>query len=121
MNQKIVSENKTVTENPIVIKDAAITKVKELMKKENNDKLLLRFQAQPGGCSGYQYGLGFDESVTAEDRCFTIQDVKMVVDKESLPHLKGTTIDYVDGLQGSGFKFTNPNAKSTCGCGKSFC
>lgn len=110
-----------MNENPIVITDAAITKVKELMAKEGNPKLILRFEVQPGGCSGYQYGLGFDEAVTAEDESFTINGVNMVVDKQSLSHLKGTHLDYVDGLQGSGFKFTNPNAKSTCGCGKSFC
>ena len=109
----------TVTENPIVITDAAITKVKELLKKEGKD-LVLRFQVQPGGCSGYQYGLGFDDAITAEDESFTINGVKMVVDKQSLPHLKGMTVDHVDGFQGAGFKFTNPNAKSTCGCGKSF-
>ncbi|HLD05423.1 MAG TPA: iron-sulfur cluster assembly accessory protein [Candidatus Nanoarchaeia archaeon] len=112
----------TLTENLIVVTDSAIIKIKELISKEPNaDKLLLRFQAQPGGCSGYQYGLGFDDAATAEDQCFMIQGVNIAIDKQSLQHLKGTHLDYVDGLQGSGFKFTNPNAKSTCGCGKSFC
>ncbi len=121
MNQNTVNENQTVTQSPIVITEAALAKVKEFLAKENNPKLVLRFQVQPGGCSGYQYGLGFDDAITAEDESFTINGVPMVVDKQSMPHLKGTQVDYLDGFQGSGFKFTNPNAKSTCGCGKSFC
>ena len=108
-------------ETPLDVTSAAITKIKELLKKENKEGLMLRVQVAPGGCSGYQYGLGFDDETTAEDKTFTVDGVTVCVDKQSLSHLEGTRLDFIDGLQGSGFKFSNPNAKSTCGCGKSFC
>ncbi len=109
-----------VTEAPLIVTKNAASKIKELMKKEKKKDVVLRVQVVPGGCSGYQYGLGFDDTATKEDETFSVQDIKMCVDKQSLSHLKGTTLDYADGFQGAGFKFNNPNAKSTCGCGKSF-
>jgi len=109
-----------IMETPLTITETAIVKIKELIKKEKKKNVLLRVQVMPGGCSGYQYGLGFDDTVTKEDETFTVESVKICVDKQSLSHLKGTTLDYIDGFQGAWFKFTNPNAKSTCGCGKSF-
>jgi len=79
----------------------------------------LRFFVEDGGCSGLQYGMAFDEA-KADDAAFESEGVGIVVDPRSLVHLDGTTIDFDDGLQGRGFEIRNPNARSTCGCGKSF-
>ena len=79
----------------------------------------LRLRVVGGGCSGFAYDLYFDQ-VTEMDRTFDSHGVKLVVDQMSLQYLAGTTVDYVEGLQGAGFKFGNPNVKSTCGCGSSF-
>ncbi len=79
----------------------------------------LRLKVQGGGCSGFAYDLYFDQPQEV-DQTFESQGVRMVCDQMSLMYLVGTEIDYVESVQGSGFKFTNPNVKSTCGCGSSF-
>jgi iron-sulfur cluster assembly accessory protein len=79
----------------------------------------LRVSVENGGCSGMQYGLSFDDSREG-DAAFESEGEPIVIDSVSLPHLQGTSIDFDDGLQGRGFEIRNPNAKSTCGCGKSF-
>jgi iron-sulfur cluster insertion protein len=79
----------------------------------------LRVLVESGGCSGFQYGMSFDEP-KAEDTHFTSEGVEMVVDPSSLAYLDGSAIDFDDGLHGKGFEIKNPNAQSTCGCGKSF-
>ena len=79
----------------------------------------LRLKVQGGGCSGFAYDLYFDQPVDT-DQAFESQGVRMVCDQMSLMYLVGTEIDFVESVQGSGFKFTNPNVKSTCGCGSSF-
>ena len=79
----------------------------------------LRLFVESGGCSGLQYGMSFDEA-KADDASFESEGVRIVVDPKSLPHLDGTTVDFDDGLHGKGFEIRNPNAHSTCGCGKSF-
>ncbi len=79
----------------------------------------LRVSVENGGCSGMQYGMSFDE-VKAGDAAFESEGVPMLVDPASLAHLQGVSIDFDDGLHGKGFEIRNPNAKSTCGCGKSF-
>ena len=79
----------------------------------------LRLFIETGGCSGMQYGMSFD-AVKAGDATFESEGVPIVVDPKSLEHLDGTTIDFDDGLHGKGFEIKNPNAHSTCGCGKSF-
>src|SRR5208283_2194023 len=79
----------------------------------------LRLFIESGGCSGLQYGMSFDEP-RADDAAFESEGVGIVVDPKSLPHLDGTTIDFDDGLHGKGFEIHNPNAHTTCGCGKSF-
>lgn len=80
----------------------------------------IRARILGGGCSGFRYDLFFDEDKTDTDQIFTDKEVSIIVDMMSYQYLEGTTIDYVDGLTGAGFKFVNPNAKSTCGCGSSF-
>ncbi len=99
-------------------------KAAEMVKKIQADENIeagygLRLRVVGGGCSGFAYDLYFDQ-VTEMDRTFESHGVKLVVDQMSLQYLAGTTVDYVEGLQGAGFKFGNPNVKSTCGCGSSF-
>lgn len=98
----------------------AAEKVLEIRKEEDiEDTMGLRLRVVGGGCSGFSYDLYFDEK-TAMDVSFSQNGVEMVVDQMSLMYLDGTTVDYVEGLMGAGFKFNNPNVTSTCGCGSSF-
>src|SRR5215470_14111952 len=99
---------------------SSVSKVNEIRDAEAIEATMaLRLRVVGGGCAGFSYDLYFDEP-TEVDRQFVIQDVKVVVDEMSLMYLVGTEIDYVEGLQGAGFKFNNPNVKTTCGCGSSF-
>jgi len=98
----------------------AAEKVLEIRKAEGiEDDMVLRLRVIGGGCSGFSYDLYFDPK-NDMDRELTSSGVRIVVDQMSLMYLVGTEIDYVEGLAGAGFKFHNPNVKSTCGCGSSF-
>jgi iron-sulfur cluster assembly accessory protein len=98
----------------------AAEKVKAIRAEEKIEEGFgLRLKVMGGGCSGFSYDLFFDQP-QASDQTFESQGVRMVCDQMSLMYLVGTEIDYVESVQGSGFKFTNPNVKSTCGCGSSF-
>jgi len=98
----------------------AADKVREIRKEENiEDSYALRLKVMGGGCSGFSYDLYFDQPQDT-DRKFELHGVAMIVDEMSLMYLAGTEVDYVEGLHGAGFKFNNPNVKSTCGCGSSF-
>ena len=109
------------TETLIDLTPLAAEKVKELMAAEPDaESLVLRVAIQGGGCSGFQYGLGFDSGVAEGDHELTLEGVRVVVDPFSAPYLQGAKIDYLNGLQESGFKIDNPNAVSSCGCGHSF-
>lgn len=104
----------------ITLTELAATKVKEIRVAENiPDEQALRVKVNGGGCSGFVYDLFFDKPQDS-DLKFNIYDVAVVVDNMSIMYLDGTSIDYVDGLQGAGFKFNNPQTKSTCACGSSF-
>ena len=106
--------------NIVQITELAAQKVSEIRSAEEiEDELALRLRVVGGGCAGFSYDLYFDEK-TPMDKEFTVHGVRVVVDQMSLMYLMGTTIDYVEGLQGAGFKFNNPNVKATCGCGSSF-
>lgn len=98
----------------------AAAKVMELMAEEGNPDLKLRVFVTGGGCSGFQYGFTFDETVAEDDTVLEKLGVKLLVDSMSYQYLAGATIDYEDGLAGSQFVIKNPNATSTCGCGSSF-
>jgi iron-sulfur cluster assembly accessory protein len=99
----------------------AAAKVKELMAEEpEGGTLVLRVAIQGGGCSGFQYGLGFDTAPAEGDEILEQEGVRVVVDPFSAPYLQGATIDFLTGLQESGFKIENPNATASCGCGHSF-
>jgi iron-sulfur cluster assembly accessory protein len=107
-------------ESMVHITSVAAAKVNEIREAEAIESTqALRLRVVGGGCAGFSYDLYFDD-VTEVDRQFEITGVKVVVDEMSLMYLIGTEIDYVEGLQGAGFKFNNPNVKSTCGCGSSF-
>ncbi|OOH85723.1 iron-sulfur cluster insertion protein ErpA [Pasteurellaceae bacterium 15-036681] len=105
---------------PLIFTDAAAKKVKTLIEGEDNPNLRLRVYITGGGCSGFQYGFTFDDQVNEGDLTIENQNVGLVVDPMSLQYLIGGTVDYVEGLEGSRFMVTNPNASSTCGCGSSF-
>ena len=105
---------------PVTLTDSATAKVAELIAQEGNDQLVLRVAVRPGGCSGYSYDMFFDSEVADEDVVRSFGAVRVAVDPESAEMLKGSTLDYQDGLQGAGFHLTNPNATRTCGCGSSF-
>ncbi len=106
--------------NGIFLSEAAAKKVQELLNADNKKGWGIHIGVLPGGCSGYSYDLYFTEKADDGDTTFEHFGVKCFVDKESLAMLNGTTVDFVDGLMGSGFKFNNPNQQSGCGCGKSF-
>ncbi len=103
----------------LTITDNAAGKIQELAKEEEN-VLGLRVYVKGGGCSGYQYGMAFESSLSDDDTVIEKDDIKVILDSQSAPFLNGAEIDYIDSLQGSGFSVKNPNAKKTCGCGSSF-
>jgi iron-sulfur cluster insertion protein len=104
----------------ITITEKAAAKVKEIRTSEGLDGQGLRLRVVGGGCSGFQYDLYFDEKPTEIDRVVDLLGVTLFIDPMSYQYVDGTEIDYVEGAYGAGFKFGNPNVKSTCGCGSSF-
>lgn len=105
---------------PLIFTHTAAEKVKTLISEEENPNLKLRVYITGGGCSGFQYGFTFDEKVNDGDLVIENAGVALIVDPMSLQYLIGATVDYSEGLEGSRFVVTNPNASSTCGCGSSF-
>jgi iron-sulfur cluster insertion protein len=108
------------TNAPLVFTSAAAGKVAQLIEEEGNPNLMLRIYIQGGGCSGFQYGFTFDETVNEGDEQIVTDGVKLLVDPMSMQYLMGAEIDYTEGLQGAQFVIRNPNASTTCGCGSSF-
>ena len=106
---------------PITLTPTAVVKVKELIVDAAADEeLALRVAVKSGGCSGFNYDKYFDSEFAADDIVREFDGVKVSVDASSAELLKGSTLDFQDGLQGAGFHITNPNATRTCGCGNSF-
>ena len=111
----------TVEDTLVTLTESAATKIKQLMAEEPaGEAEVLRVAIQGGGCSGFQYGLGFDSGVVDGDLELDQHGVRVVVDPFSAPYLRGAVVDFIDGLQESGFKIENPNAVASCGCGHSF-
>ena len=106
----------------ITISETASVKIQEMLAAEaaNNPNLFLRIGVKEGGCSGFSYGMGFDDDRASDDQELDIQGLKVVVDKESSRFLYGVEIDYKESAMGGGFTIHNPNAVATCGCGSSF-
>jgi iron-sulfur cluster insertion protein len=99
---------------------AAAAKVAQLIEEEGNPDLMLRIYVQGGGCSGFQYGFTFDETINEGDSKVITDGVTLLIDPMSIQYLAGAEVDYSEGLQGAQFVIRNPNATTTCGCGSSF-
>jgi iron-sulfur cluster assembly accessory protein len=105
---------------PITLTASAVAKVKEIMAQQTPVPAGLRVGVQGGGCSGFSYAMSFENSAGMMDKTFNMDGLKVFVDATSVMYLNGCVVDYVETLEGAGFKFENPNVKSTCGCGSSF-
>ncbi len=107
-------------DSPLIFTDSAAAKVKSLIQEEGNDNLKLRVFVSGGGCSGFQYGFTFDESINEGDTSVVKDGVTLLIDPMSFQYLVGAEIDYKEDLSGAQFVIRNPNATTTCGCGSSF-
>jgi iron-sulfur cluster insertion protein len=107
-------------ESPLIFTDSAADKVKALIAEEGNENLKLRVYVTGGGCSGFQYGFTFDESINEGDTAVEKNGVTLLIDPMSFQYMVGAEIDYKEDLQGAQFVIRNPNATTTCGCGSSF-
>jgi iron-sulfur cluster assembly accessory protein len=105
---------------PISLTPSAVSKVKEIMAQQNPVPAGLRVGVVGGGCSGFSYSMSFENGAGMMDKVFDMEGLKVYVDATSVMYLNGCIVDYVETLEGAGFKFENPNVKSTCGCGSSF-
>jgi iron-sulfur cluster assembly accessory protein len=114
-----VPEAKKVTP-PVTLTASAVTKVKEIMGQQNPVPAGLRIGVVGGGCSGFSYSMQFENAAGMMDKTFDMEGLKVFVDATSVMYLNNCVVDYVETLEGAGFKFENPNVKSTCGCGSSF-
>ena len=103
----------------VTLTDKAANKVKQLLKKENKEEYGLRVGIVMGGCSGYTYDIGLEKAPKENDTVLEEKGTKIFMSPESIAFMKGSTIDYIDSLQNAGFKISNPNVKTTCGCGHS--
>ncbi len=115
-----MTEQATSNSDPLVFTSAAAKKVSELIAEEGNPELMLRIYVQGGGCSGFQYGFTFDETIAEGDEQVVTDGVTLLIDPMSVQYLMGAEVDYSEGLQGAQFVIRNPNASTTCGCGSSF-
>lgn len=113
-------ENSTTNDPVIALTPTAVKEIKGIIEKKNLGNVALRVGVQGGGCSGLSYNLNFDTEVAAHDTSFEVEGLRVIVDEKSALYLAGTTLDFSKELVGGGFKFLNPNAKRSCGCGESF-
>jgi iron-sulfur cluster assembly protein len=104
----------------VQLTEKAIGKVKEIMASQQPAPAGLRISVVGGGCSGFSYSMAFENQPGMLDKTYDYGGLKVYVDQASMLYLDGAEVDYIDSLEGSGFKFNNPNVKSTCGCGSSF-
>lgn len=104
----------------ITLTPVATAKVREMMNQQNPMPKGLRIAVVGGGCSGFQYHMAFENETNGTDRIFDFDGLQVFVDQMSAMYLNGVVIDYIETLEGAGFKFNNPNVRSTCGCGSSF-
>jgi iron-sulfur cluster assembly accessory protein len=110
----------TPAKTPVTLTPTAISKVREIMTQQNPVPAGLRIGVVGGGCSGFSYSMSFENAPGMMDKVLTFDGLKVYVDATSAMYLDGCTVDFVETLEASGFKFENPNVKSTCGCGSSF-
>ena len=109
-----------VTERVLQLTPGAVKEVKRLIQTQNKGDVALSVGVKGGGCSGLTYTMSFQTEIGPHDQVFEVEGLRVVVDAKSALYLQGTTLDFIDSLQESGFKFINPNAKESCGCGTSF-
>ncbi len=102
------------------VTDAAVEKISELIASEGDESLALRMAVRPGGCSGFSYEMYFDSQIDPDDFVEEFGQVRVIVDPQSAEMVRGSTLDYKDGLMGAGFAIENPNVTRSCGCGNSF-
>lgn len=114
------STKTTETPSTIVLGASAATKIAELLEREGNPDYFLRVAVQPGGCSGLRYQLFFDDEPVEGDHVLNEGSVQVRVDRMSAPYLRGAVVDWLEGLDQSGFTINNPNAQGSCACGDSF-
>ena len=115
-----IHPQETTKKAPISLTPNAISKVKEIMGQQTPVPAGLRVGVVGGGCSGFSYSMSFENASGLMDKVFDMEGLKVYVDATSVMYLNGCIVDYVETLEGAGFKFENPNVKSTCGCGSSF-
>jgi len=115
-----IHPQETTKKAPISLTPNAISKVKEIMGQQTPVPAGLRVGVVGGGCSGFSYSMSFENASGLMDKVFDMDGLKVYVDATSVMYLNGCIVDYVETLEGAGFKFENPNVKSTCGCGPSF-
>ncbi|WP_337098099.1 HesB/IscA family protein [Paenibacillus sp. YIM B09110] len=104
----------------ITVSDTASDKIKEMLDAEGTPDMFLRIGVKEGGCSGFSYGMGFDDERHDGDKELELKGLKVVVDGDSVKYLHGLVIDFKESAMGGGFTIENPNASATCGCGSSF-
>src|SRR6266404_3456825 len=104
----------------VQLTEKAIGKVREILDSQETKPAGLRIAVVGGGCSGLSYSMAFEKQLNILDKTYAYDGLKVFVDQASLLYLDGAEVDYVESLEGSGFKFSNPQVKSTCGCGSSF-
>jgi iron-sulfur cluster assembly accessory protein len=114
------TSQETEKKAPLILTPQAITKVREIMATQDPLPAGLRIGVVGGGCSGFQYSMAFENQAGMMDKVLSFDDLKVFVDATSLMYLNGCIVDYVETLEAAGFKFENPQVKSTCGCGSSF-
>jgi iron-sulfur cluster assembly accessory protein len=117
---QILSIKSSQPQKTVNLTDTAVAKVRELIASEEEAGLALRMAVRPGGCSGFSYEMYFDAAIDDEDIVEEFDDVKVAVDPQSAEMVRGSTLDYKEGLMGAGFAIDNPNVTRSCGCGNSF-
>jgi len=116
----VTPDVETTPKGPVVLTPTAVSKVKEIMAQQNPVPAGLRIGVVGGGCSGFSYSMSFENAPGMMDKIYNFDDLKVYVDATSAMYLNGCIVDYMETLEAAGFKFENPNVKSTCGCGSSF-
>ena len=104
----------------VQLTETAVSKVREILDTQEPKPAGLRISVVGGGCSGFSYSMAFENTPGMLDKTYDFSGLRLFIDQASLLYLDGISVDYVESLEGSGFKFNNPNVKSTCGCGSSF-
>jgi len=116
----VTPTEETAKKPPLTITPSAVNKVREIMATQDPLPAGLRIGVVGGGCSGFQYSMAFENQPGMMDKVYSFGDLKVFIDATSLMYIQGCTVDYVETLEAAGFKFDNPQVKSTCGCGSSF-